>query len=241
MRKLREEGTTGFEVEVLFRQLLNMNQIHYITKLLKALGKYMVLDRDMLNIRTGGKIGLSFVKKAIDYSLIAEHQYKSKEEGPKKQYFLSLAPGGIYFLEAQGYLTNKLKLSADHYERSHILTYNQFLIDNNQDISTAYLQGNRSDFFFSCSPEEPRTLIHFFPYLTSEEKIMDFLRPIIEKELQGKKGEDGSEGVPEDVDVDQIIEDRFLIVPIKGAKVSVGELSFRREENDRNMELPDYC
>lgn len=87
MRNLREEGLTGFEAEVLFRQVLNMNQIHYISRMLRTIGKYMVLDRDMLNIRTGGKIGLSFIKKAIDYRLVAEHQYKSKDEGSKKSVF----------------------------------------------------------------------------------------------------------------------------------------------------------
>lgn len=237
MKQLRDEGATGFEVEVLFRQILNMNQIHYISRMLSAIGKYIVLDRDMLNVRTGGKIGLSFVKKAIDYKLVAEHQYKSQEEGSKNTYFLSLAPGGLYFLQAQGYLLNQLPLDADHHVRSRILTYNQFLIDKNQDISIEYKQGNRSDLFFSKAADEPRTLVHYFPYLIAEKQVQEFLKRIIEKELQSNKSVEGSDSVPEDIDVDAMVDERFLLVQIKGQKVAVGDLSFCRDEKTRKEEF----
>ena len=74
----RNSGIMPFEVDVLFRQILNMDQIKYITSLLIILGKYMVLDREMIDIRAG-KIGLSYIEKAKKSMLITEYQHMDEQ------------------------------------------------------------------------------------------------------------------------------------------------------------------
>lgn len=221
MRKLREIGATGFEVEVLFRRVLNMQQIHYISWVLRSLGKYMVLDRDMIAARMGKKVGLSYLQKAKEYGLIAEYKYKDGEE-EKNKYYFSLAPGGLYFLEAEQYAHHKLRLDADHEERTRILTFNRFALDNGYDINMGFQQDRRYRFYFAQSRKGNKTPACYHPEVIKEEQLREILLQMLNR--HSKKEKEKPELPPEAVD------ESFDLIPIKADT---------REEFGRNSEPVD--
>ncbi len=51
---------------------LSFEQLEMIKKLLIIVGKNMFVDRDVINKINGEKIGLSYINKAVKYSLITQ-------------------------------------------------------------------------------------------------------------------------------------------------------------------------
>jgi hypothetical protein len=171
IENLKKHGIGPLEVEILFRSELSLEQIEHISKLLKLLGKYMVLDRDMLTERAGEGIGLSYINKATDYTLI--RQLQAKDERGKDYFVYTLVPGGIYALEAQRIAFHKLPLFTDQYDMIRILTFNKYALKHGYSISMQYPQRKEFDFFMASKKE--RRIVCYFPYLTDEEKIKDIL------------------------------------------------------------------
>ncbi|OMF25632.1 hypothetical protein BK133_21310 [Paenibacillus sp. FSL H8-0548] len=135
---LRERTIGKFEIEALFRDVLNQSQIESVSKLLKLLGLYVFLEKSMLDTLAerhfGEKIGLSFIKKAVRYNLIAELQ----SEDDNDCYFFQLKTGGFIFLDDIGFKYRKLPLDASRKERSRLLAINEFLIDRKYLLSSDY-------------------------------------------------------------------------------------------------------
>lgn len=127
---LRSRSINKADIETLFRDVLTQSQIVNISNLLKLLGMYVFLERRQLDFLAeqhfGGKIGLSYVQKAIKYNLVAEMQY----DGNYDTYYFQCKSGGYMFLDAIGYKYRKLPLDAAKMERSKILSINDYLIAN---------------------------------------------------------------------------------------------------------------
>lgn len=126
MNILRDEGATGFEVEVLFRSVLQDHQVYFIDKLLRVMGQYTVVDRNIIDSLLKKPMQIKYINKAVKYRLI--NQYKQAD----KKYYFTLAPGGIYYLE-QIKFPNLLilPLNASHYAKARIITFNYWALDNN--------------------------------------------------------------------------------------------------------------
>lgn len=125
---LRDRSINRYEVETLFTDVLNLNQIEQIGKLLKLLGTYIFVNRGQLDYFAeqiyGECIGPSFLQKAVKYRLIAEIQ----QDKDFKNFYFQLKAGGFYFLDAIGFKYRRLPLDAARKEREKILAINQYLI-----------------------------------------------------------------------------------------------------------------
>lgn len=207
MKNFYNRGITAFETEILFRHVLNMEQVKNISRLLKTLGKYMVLDRDMLNVRAG-QIGLSYIIKSVENGLIVEY-----EDQDKKRFLFNLGVGGIYFLESQGYFINKLKLDCDKYDRQRILTVNRYMIEKGYEISTEYQQRKQYDVFMARKKGEYKTIVLYYSYLITEEKVREQLKSFL------------GEGVEADVD------DLYQLEELKIKQEEIGSLTEIRAVN----------
>lgn len=180
----RNDGIMPFEVEVLFRQILNMDQIKYITSLLIALGKYMVLDREMLDKRAG-KIGLSYIRRATETKLITEYRHRDDQQ-IHDYYFYSLAPGGIYFLESEGFPFHKLPKYTNQQHRERILTFNKWALEQNYTMNANIPQSRKFDYFITNEKNGPNTIVGFYENMISEQQAIDQIQ--IEIDEAKKKG-----------------------------------------------------
>lgn len=135
---LRNRSINKFDVETLFRDVLNQSQIQSIGNLLKLLGMYVFMNREQLDIlgerHYGSKVGLSFLQKAIKYNLVSELQSENDDHA----YYFQLKSGGFAFLEAINFSHRKLPLDAAASERAKILAINNFLIKNDHLLTNFY-------------------------------------------------------------------------------------------------------
>lgn len=136
--KLRERSISKFELEALFRDALNLDQIEQISNLIKLIGLYVFVDRSQLNELAERhfkkKIGLSYIRKAVEHNLVSEVQ----TEGDFDNYFFQLKLGGFIFLETIGYPHRKLKLDSTKKDREQILAINDYLIKSGHLLSSKY-------------------------------------------------------------------------------------------------------
>lgn len=124
-------NSSKFSVENFFRSAkLSQFQIDELVKILNVLARYMFIDRDILNARVGGKIGLSHIQRAIDYGLIVELKdfgaINSKIDIDGNHYFYSLGLAGINFLSLcnEQFYSFKLNASFEDKEKVLIMNYN---------------------------------------------------------------------------------------------------------------------
>lgn len=127
---LRDRSISKYEIETLFRDVLNLDQIEQISNLIKLLGLYVFMDRKQIDVLAerhfGQIIGLSFIRKAVQYNLVSEMQ----AEGEYDHFYFQLKLGGYIFLESIEYKHRKLPLDATRKDREKILAINDYLIEN---------------------------------------------------------------------------------------------------------------
>lgn len=128
--KLRDRSISKYEVDTLFRDVLNQDQIENMAIFLKLVGTYVFIDREMLDILSeqhfGKKIGLSYLQRAVNHNLVSEIQ----TEGEYEKFYFQLKSGGVSFLHQISHPYRTLPLDAARKEREEILAINQFLINN---------------------------------------------------------------------------------------------------------------
>lgn len=139
--KLRDRSISNFEIETLFRDVLNQSQIEGISNFIKLLGLYVVLNRKQLKVLSeqhfGKQIGLSYIQKAVDYNLVSEMQVESDFE----EFYFQLKLGGFTFLNTIGFPHRKLKLDSAVKEKSKILSINDYLIEKGYLLESAENNG----------------------------------------------------------------------------------------------------
>lgn len=127
---LRDRSISKYEIETLFRDVLNFDQVEQIGNLIKLLGLYVFMDRKQIDLLAerhfGQKVGLSYLRKAVQNNLISEIQ----ADGEFEQFYFQLKLGGFIFLETIDYQHRKLPLDATRKDRERILSINDYLIDN---------------------------------------------------------------------------------------------------------------
>lgn len=127
---LRDRSISKFEIETLFRDVLNLDQIEQISNLIKILGLYVFLDRKQIDVLAerhfGQKVGLSYLRKAVQYNLVSEIQ----AEGEFERFYFQPKLGGFIFLETIDFPHRKLQLDANKKDREKLLAINDYLIEN---------------------------------------------------------------------------------------------------------------
>lgn len=161
---------TRSEIEYLFRSAkFNLEQIEMIGHICRVLGKYMFVDRTILEARAGKKIGLSFILKCSKHNIITEMQYQNKS-GLKDIFFYQLGMGGMNLLEKAKERFHTMNILADKEMKSRILTFNYFAAEKGYDISMKYQQEIKHRFFF-CK----KGVICYFPRVIKEMEIIRIL------------------------------------------------------------------
>lgn len=184
--QIASRSLTRYELDILFRNILNQDQIKYISLLCKLLGRYMILDREMINTRAGEKIGLSYIKRAIENGLITELQYQDGK-GKKPEYYFQLNTAGVAFLESIEYRANILRLDTDQAARERILSFNRYAIDEGYEINLYYPVGFKYNYFFCNSSRTKKCVVCYFENKISEQKLIEILyKMLFEKEQEPK-------------------------------------------------------
>lgn len=168
---LKDKCLSRFEIEILFRNVMNLEQQEKTSQLIKLLGKYMVLDRDMINERAYEKIGLSYIARAVRYGFLAEFEYDNK-------YFFQLGAGGVNFLQIIGYHAYILPLDITRHDRQKILTANRYMIDKDIDLDMSFPMFIKSGFLV-C---ENNIIIYFANEISNLEEIAKKLILILKTE-----------------------------------------------------------
>ncbi len=169
---------TRTDIDYLFRNaMLNLEQIKNIGDICRILGRYIFVDRFILEARAGERIGLSCIKKAGEYNIIAE-MICSDKNGSANRYFYQLGPGGYYLLEKAGERHIEMNILADAEMKSRILTFNYFALENNYDMTLKYNQ-DRKHRYFICKGD---VICYFSGAVTENEIIWGLIGSLSKKD-----------------------------------------------------------
>lgn len=182
MKKLSDYSIRRFELENLFRNRLSPVQVDNISDIVKTLGKYMILDRSMLQFRLGRKIGLSYLVHTVDYGLVTEYKFKHENE-EKNLFFFSLNTAGIILLKLDGFNFNILPLTCGYDAKSRILTFNLWAIENGFDLIRGGVNSSKFDFFI-VKNKFGKKAIAYFENIVTEEEILQILLDRYNKECE---------------------------------------------------------
>ncbi|QUI25885.1 hypothetical protein HZI73_26090 (plasmid) [Vallitalea pronyensis] len=207
-----------FEIEHVFRgAIFDHEQIYKVKKICETLGKYMFLDRTLLEERAGEKIGLSYLTRCIKHNIIAQLKHEGYEGGSKDIYYYQLDVGGYNLLQRAGIRHNEMNILADHEVKSRILTFNYFIRDNDLDVDQDYIQPITHVFYFCIDG-----LICYYPDKITEPTIIKILQRMFTRE------KDGTIVVPSFEE----ISDRFSFREIDMALIDVGKKSRTTKEKE---------
>ncbi|GKX32330.1 hypothetical protein SH1V18_48100 [Vallitalea longa] len=208
-----------FEIEHLFRGgIFNNEQIYKVKKTCEVLGKYMFLDRTLLEDRAGERIGLSYIGKCINYNIIAQLKHNGYD-GSKDIYYYQLDVGGYNLLERAGIRHNEMNILADDKVKSRILTFNYFIKNNNMDVDRDYFQPIHHTYFF-CK----NSIICYYEDKIKETKILKILQLMLTEKKDGEVREPSIEELRE----------RFSFRQIDMELINVGETSKTTKKTKKN-------
>jgi hypothetical protein len=176
VKSIDSRSLRSYSVNVLFRNILNQDQIDNISQLIRVLSRYMIMDRSMINIRARNPVGLSYIQKAVNYGLVTELQYKD-DEGQRNKFFFQLNVAGIYFAENVGYKLNAMPLDTSRFDKQKILTFNKWSIDRKYELDNVFPMRRKFDIFI-CKLKE-RNIAAYYPKLTDKEKVVNFIYKIL--------------------------------------------------------------
>lgn len=174
-------NSSKFSVENLFRSgKLSQLQIDKIVKILNVLAKYMFIDRDILNSRAGGKIGLSHIQRAIDYNLIVElkdfNAINSKTDIDGNHYFYSLGLAGINFLNLCNEQFYSFKLNASFEDKEKVLIMNYNALERGYDLLFSDYNDMLHYNFFHCKNKKNENIILYFEDYIAESHIKAIIK-----------------------------------------------------------------
>jgi len=174
MRLFHSKIISRAEVDTLFRDILNQDQIYILSVLLNVLGIWMFVDRDLINMHARVEIGLSYLKKAINYGLVTEYTY-TDNTASRPVYYYQLNTSGKYFLDSIRSHYNDLPLNTLQVHREQILTFNKFASVKNYILLTKkFTVGDTFDFFI-CK-DGKKNVVCFYEHLIKEKKLAKYIR-----------------------------------------------------------------
>jgi hypothetical protein len=142
----------------------NIKQTEKIVEMVEILGRYLFLDRNLLERKSRHGIGLSYLEKATKYDIIVQMRDETRTKMNDTFYF-QLGIGGKYLLQYMEKNFHDLIISAGRREKSNILTFNIFADEKGYDISMKYKQ-YRDYTYFIC---EDNIICYMPNYLSDKE------------------------------------------------------------------------
>lgn len=198
-----------FEIEHIFRgAIFNHEQVYKVRRICETLGKYMFLDRSLLEERAGEKIELNNIVRCVKYNIIAQLKHEDYDNESGDRYYYQLDVGGYNILERAGITFNEMNILAGQEEKSRILTFNYYIKENHLDVDMKYKQPISHNFYF-CNGNK----VCYYPDKTKEEYILEKLQ-----RLTSEKDEDGNVTTLSFKD----LRDMFHFIPIEGELINVG-------------------
>lgn len=196
---------TRLEIEYLFRSArFSHEQIENIGHICRVLGRYIFVDRDVLEARAGKKIGLSIIKKCAKHNIITELQH---QDGKVKKFYYQLGMGGISLLEKAGEVFIEMNILADHRIKSRILTVNHFALEHGYDITMRYSQDAKHRYFI-CKKD----IVCYFPQAIKEMEILKRFQQMFKVKVDGVFQYPAIEELQE----------KFNFVPVESCLIDVG-------------------
>ncbi len=162
------------ELDIIFYEQFNQNQLEHVIKIIRVLAQYILLDTEMLmrayKVRYKDDMGLSFLKRAVKYKLIIEYSEAPDAEGEGVIYYYALKPSLHAYLNQNKVPTNKLPFTAAVEEKSYLLTFNRYALAHRVFPLVGKHQDDKMRFFL-CQNNE----IHYFSETISEDKLLEMM------------------------------------------------------------------
>jgi len=166
-----------YEVDVLILEEMTQIQIKYIRGILEILGRYMLLNTEMLYelyLRNyGEKLRLQFLKKAVHDKLLVEYKYDFGQKSEREMYFYALKTNaGFHALERDNLPYIKIPYLSAYEEKSRIITANQYFIECGYvpDLKFPIPLSKTLKFFYALNSEKQK-IVTYFPNLASQVAI----------------------------------------------------------------------
>lgn len=151
---------------------ISFKQLEKIKKIIDVLSRYICVNRDILNYRAKEKIGLSYIKKAVDLDLIVQIYDIENEE-----YYYKLAQNCKYLLDKHSKKYNQIDIFSSVSEFENLITVNLFLIQKKKDF-------NKNLFSTKAFINKKTKEIFYFKELINQNEI---LRSLSNKDSNFKK------------------------------------------------------
>jgi hypothetical protein len=146
--------------------IFNHEQIHKVGMICKILGKYMFLDRELLEQKAGEKIGLSYIDKCRKNDIITELKYRNENQ-EKEKYYFQLDVGGLSLLDQAHMGYQEMNILADDIVKSRILTFNYYAHNSGKDIDVTMPQDPHHTYFICCG-----NIVTYFKRWIKEETLI---------------------------------------------------------------------
>lgn len=190
------------EVERLFHSGdLSQRKKDMIGRLVRVLGEYMLVDRDILNKRAeemfGEKIGLSFIKKAIELELIIELQdsmfpMKNPDEISGNHFYYSLAAGGLNLLRLSKTSFRHFNILDSYEARLRVLQFNYMVMDKGMEWIFSKYSDLKNYLYFHCKESNGKDVIVYYSDQISQNEIILLLKAIHISQISSEQNEDDS-------------------------------------------------
>ncbi|MEY8285638.1 hypothetical protein AALA13_17795 [Lachnospiraceae bacterium 50-23] len=169
-------NSSKFQVENFFRSnKLSQFQIDELVKILNVLAKYMLIDRNILNVRAGQKIGLSHLQRAINLDLIIELKdfkaLNSKTEVEDHHYFYTLGFAGINFLGLSNKEFYYFNIADTFNDKQKVLMFNYEAHNKNYRLLFSFYNDMKYYNFFHCKNDLNKDIILYFEKYISINRI----------------------------------------------------------------------
>ena len=139
---------------------LSFKQLENIRKIIDVLSKYIFVNRDIMNYRAKQKIGLSYIKKAVDLDLIVQ-LYDLENEA----YYYKLAQNAKFLLDKNSKKYNEIDVFSNVSEFENLIKLNLFLMKEKKDFTENLFSTNA---FINKKTKE----IYYFKESISQKEIL---------------------------------------------------------------------
>lgn len=178
---LNTYNSSKFQVESFFRSgMLSQFQIDQLVKILNVLAKYMLIDRDILNVRAKEKIGLSHIQRAVNLNLIVElkdiEALNASEDIHGNHYFYHIGFAGINFLRVANKNFYCFNIDATFENKEKVLIMNYNSLERNYDLLFSDYNDTKYYNFFHLKDLGNNDVILYFDKHITEDHVKSLIK-----------------------------------------------------------------
>ena len=122
------------EIDIAFYEEFTQLQVTVIYRIVNLLAKYILLETSMLmrayQAEYQKKLGLSYLKRAVKERIVIEYQDNLETTSEKPIFYYALKSSSLAYLHVNHHEYLKMPFGAGHIEKSRLLAFNAFAIEN---------------------------------------------------------------------------------------------------------------